>query len=180
MTITASYESDRGQTMEHMWNLCRERMWREAYRILRDIPEAEDAVMDAIERMTRHFGKLRNLPDEELLALSVIYTRHTAIDLYNKRKKAPVPLEELTLTEIEPDPAEKAAAVDLEERIGRLLANMPAGMREVLQLHIHYGLDTSEIAEALHIKGGTVRTRLSRGRKWLKERLAEEGVVIHG
>ncbi len=180
MTITASYDNSTPQTLEHMWLLCRERMWREACRILHDPQEAEDAVMDAVERITRHFGKLQHLEDGELIALAVIYVRHTAIDLYNKRKKAPVPMEELTLTEVEPDPAEATVAGDLEDIIYRLLGEMPEAMRDVLNLHVHYGYSLTEIAEALHITGGTVRTRLSRGRKWLKARLAEEGVTIYG
>ncbi len=180
MTLTAPYEDGGTQIMEHLWTLCRERMWREACRILRDPHEAEDAVMDAIERMTRHQKKLAACDDGELIALSVIYTRHTAIDIYNRRKKAPVPMEELTLTEVEPDPAEATTAGDLEDRIYRLLNEMPTAMRDVLNLHVHYSYSIGEIADALHITGGTVRTRLSRGRKWLKERLAEEGVEIYG
>ena len=69
---------------------------------------------------------------------------------------------------------------DLEELICCLLSEMPAAMRDVLNLHVHYGFSIGEIAEALGISGGTVRTRLSRGRKWLRDRLTEQGVDVYG
>ena len=49
--------------------------------------------------------------------------------------------------------------------------------KQLLLLDTH---SIGEIAESLGISGGTVRTRLSRGRKWLKEKLAEKGVDVHG
>lgn len=170
------------QTMETVWELCRERMWQTAYRILGNRADSEDAVMDAVERMAKNLPRLRHLEDGELVALSVIYVRHTAIDIYNRKKKGPALVEELEWEpeEAETDPAEKAVLGDLEEMIYRLLARMPEAMRDVLSLHVHYGLSVGEIAEALGISGGTVRTRLSRGRKWLRERLAEKGVDVYG
>lgn len=168
-------------TLETVWNLCRERMWREAYRILGTRADSEDAVMDAVERIARNIHKFRHLTDGELLALSAIYTRHTAIDIYNRKKTGPVPVEDVNREEtVMEDPADTTLLADLEDIICRLLGEMPAAMRDVLNLHLHYGLSIGEIAESLGISGGTVRTRLSRGRKWLKEKLAEKGVDVHG
>ena len=168
-------------SLETVWNLCRDRMWREAYRILGSRADSEDAVMDAIERIARNIRKFRHLEDGEIIALSVIYTRHTAIDIYNRKKTGPVPVEDTDMEKADwDDPARRTVLEDLEELIFRLLSEMPAAMRDVLNLHFHYGYSEREIAEALHISGGTVRTRLSRGRKWLKEKLAEKGVDVYG
>ena len=169
------------QTLEHIWNLCRRCMWQEAYKILGSRADSEDAVMDAVERMAKNLPKLRHREDNELIALSIIYTRHTAIDIYNRKKSGPVPVEDLTMEEASlADPAENTVAGDLEDMVYRLLGEMPAAMRDVLNLHMHFGLSIGEIADALGISGGTVRTRLSRGRKWLRERLAEKGVDVYG
>lgn len=168
-------------TLETIWELCRDRMWREAYRILGSRTDSEDAVMDAVERIARNIHKFRHLTEGELLALSAIYARHTAIDIYNRRKTGPVPVEDVNMEESAmEDPAESAILSDLEELIFRLLGEMPAAMRDVLNLHLHFGFSIGEIADALDISGGTVRTRLSRGRKWLKEKLAEKGVDVYG
>lgn len=168
-------------TLETVWNLCRDRMWREAWKILGSRTDSEDAVMDAVERIARNIHKFRHLEDGEIIALSVIYTRHTAIDIYNRKKTGPVPVEDVTMEEaFVPDPAEEAITGDLENMICRLLSEMPAAMRDVLNLHLHFGFSIGEIAESLGVSGGTVRTRLSRGRKWLKEKLAERGVDVYG
>ena len=168
-------------SLETVWNLCRERMWREAYRILGSRADSEDAVMDAIERIARNIHKFRHLEDGEIIALSVIYTRHTAIDIYNRKKTGPVPVEDADMEKADfTDPGQAAMLEDLEELIFRLLSEMPAAMRDVLNLHFHYGYSEREIADALNISGGTVRTRLSRGRKWLREKLAEKGVDVNG
>ena len=170
------------QTLETVWNLGRERMWQTAYRILGNRADSEDAVMDATERIARNIGKFRYLEDGEVIALAVIYTRHTAIDIYNRKKISPVPVEEITEEErgYDTDPAEKAVLGDLEDLIYRLLSEMPSAMRDVLNLHLHYGFSIWEISDALGISGGTVRTRLSRGRKWLRDRLTEQGVDVYG
>ena len=169
------------QTLESIWELCRDRMWREAYKILGSRTDSEDAVMDAIERIARNIRKFRQLENGDMIALSIIYTRHTAIDIYNRKKTGPVPVEELNMEEAAmEDPAETTILTDLENTICGLLAEMPAAMRDVLNLHLHYGLTIGEIADSLGISGGTVRTRLSRGRKWLKDRLAEKGVDVYG
>ncbi|MBQ8641558.1 MAG: sigma-70 family RNA polymerase sigma factor [Clostridia bacterium] len=178
--MDAAMEGTAEQTLETIWQVCRERMWREAYKILGSRADSEDAVMDAVERIARNLHKFRYLEDGELIALSVIYTRHTAIDIYNRKKTDPVPVEDITMEETVEDPAEKAILGDLEDLICRLLPEMPEAMRDVLNLHLHYGLSIGEIAESLDISGGAVRTRLSRGRKWLKDRLAEKGVDVYG
>jgi RNA polymerase sigma-70 factor (ECF subfamily) len=55
------------------------------------------------------------------------------------------------------------------------LASLSAGERDVLLLHAWADLRYEEIATALRIPVGTVRSRLSRGRARLRERLARSG-----
>lgn len=135
--------------------------------------------MDAVVRMAKNITKLEMLENGELIALSVIYTRHTAIDIFNRNSRRPIPVEEMDdPAEEDSDPREITILGDLEDIAYRLLLEMPAGMRDVMNLSIHYGMENREIAEALRLPEGTVRTRLSRGRKWLKKKLAEKGVML--
>lgn len=135
--------------------------------------------MDAVVRMAKNITKLEMLEDGELIALSVIYTRHTAIDIFNRNSRRPIPVEEMDdPAEEDSDPQEITILGDLEDIAYRLLLEMPAGMRDVMNLSIHYGMENREIAEALRLPEGTVRTRLSRGRKWLKKKLMEKGVML--
>lgn len=53
------------------------------------------------------------------------------------------------------------------------LRKLPAKCRIVIYLFYYEGYKTQEIAQILHMKEATVRTRLVRGRKLLKEELKE-------
>lgn len=109
-------------------------------------------------------------------AMEVCPPLHT-MDSINSRR--PIPVEEMDdPAEEDSDPQEITILGDLEDIAYRLLLEMPAGMRDVMNLSIHYGMENREIAEALRLPEGTVRTRLSRGRKWLKKKLTEKGVML--
>jgi RNA polymerase sigma factor (sigma-70 family) len=72
--------------------------------------------------------------------------------------------------------ASDAASGDLESRLGVALAGLSRGQREVLLLHAWADLDDREIAAALGIPLGTVRSRLSRARASVR---AELGYPAH-
>lgn len=57
-------------------------------------------------------------------------------------------------------------------RLGRALARLPAGDRDVLLLHTFGDLDHAGISEALSIPIGTVRSRLNRARRKLRAAIA--------
>jgi RNA polymerase sigma-70 factor, ECF subfamily len=78
-------------------------------------------------------------------------------------------------SEPEPDPAETvAAAVDQaaqSDKVARALARLDERQQEVLVLAAGPGLTYEEIARALGIPVGTVRSRIARGRRHLRELL---------
>jgi RNA polymerase sigma-70 factor, ECF subfamily len=51
---------------------------------------------------------------------------------------------------------------------------LPKGLREILLLYAHHGLQMKEIAALLGISEGTVKSRLSRARSKVAKRLKEE------
>ncbi len=167
--------------LEEIWEVSYEAMWRCSWRILKNAEDCEDAIMDAFVRMAANAGKFRPLPDDQRTALAVIYVRNTSIDIYHKKKNPPLPLADWDTEPIaaasEADPQGQAIVSDLEAQIAIVLRQMPAAMRDVLNLHIYYEYSIPEIADALAITPGTVRTRLSRGRKWLRENLKERGLI---
>jgi RNA polymerase sigma-70 factor (ECF subfamily) len=59
-------------------------------------------------------------------------------------------------------------------KIAGALGSLNDGERDVLFLYAWADLDYEEIAEALTIPGGTVRSRLHRARAKLRELLADE------
>jgi RNA polymerase sigma-70 factor, ECF subfamily len=64
--------------------------------------------------------------------------------------------------------ADRLDAADLAARLAGALAELSDGDRDVLLLTSWAGLDSTEVADALGIPVGTVRSRLHRVRKWLR------------
>jgi RNA polymerase sigma factor (sigma-70 family) len=80
---------------------------------------------------------------------------------------------------LQDDPAEQvAAAVDADElwpRVANAIAELPDPERNVLLLFAWEELSYDEIATALSVPVGTVRSRLNRGRRRLRELAAPSG-----
>ena len=73
-----------------------------------------------------------------------------------------------------PSPFESTAANEMESRIERALAALPAWAREVLLLVGVEGLTPAEAADVCGVRAETLRQRLSRARALLAAKLAEE------
>ncbi|HEU4427353.1 MAG TPA: RNA polymerase sigma factor [Myxococcota bacterium] len=75
-------------------------------------------------------------------------------------------------------PQRTAASLDARElwpRVADAIAGLPAGERDALLLHVWEDLPYEEIAAALGIPIGTVRSRLNRARRRLRELTAPSG-----
>lgn len=66
-----------------------------------------------------------------------------------------------------------------DEDILRLIMKMPKQHQEVLILYYYDEFSTKEIAQILNIPPGTVKSRLARGRKQLRDLLEMEGEGIY-
>ena len=88
---------------------------------------------------------------------------------YDQRRRArpTVPLEEAA-----------CAAAPAQEPLGlwELVQALPEEQRLAVTLYYYDGLSVGEIAQVLGAPQGTVKSRLSRGRDKLRERLREEGI----
>jgi RNA polymerase sigma factor (sigma-70 family) len=70
--------------------------------------------------------------------------------------------------------ADRLDAAALAARLAGALAELSEGDRDVLLLTSWAGFDSTEVADALGIPVGTVRSRLHRVRKWLRANAAKE------
>ena len=70
------------------------------------------------------------------------------------------------------------AASGLAPRVARALASLPAEQRDVLLLHAWGGLPDEEVAVALGLPAGTVRSRLWRARSALRSQLLGTGANL--
>jgi RNA polymerase sigma factor (sigma-70 family) len=72
----------------------------------------------------------------------------------------------------DPAPAELAEAAEAAQQVRRAVGRLPAGQRAAVVLFYLVGLAHREVAAALGIGVGTVKTRLHKGRAALREELA--------
>jgi RNA polymerase sigma-70 factor (ECF subfamily) len=60
----------------------------------------------------------------------------------------------------------------MQQILERMIATLPDDLRQTLELSTVQELNSAEIADVLEIPEGSVRTRLMRARKLLKEKLS--------
>lgn len=156
-----------------------------AYRLTGNQADAEDLTQEAFVRAFRFFDNYRrDLPFENWLyrIMSNLF-----VDEIRRRPKSKVfsldaPVngdansESNAFLEI-PDSRENPERVvlheELDEQIQRALDGLPRDFRMTVILADIEGLSYEEISEAMNCSLGTVRSRLHRGRKLLREKLAK-------
>ena len=78
------------------------------------------------------------------------------------------------------DSLDRLAAASYEPALARALASLSARERDVVLLIAHAELNYEEVADALQIPVGTVRSRLSRARRRLRQHLPEIDQLLNG
>jgi RNA polymerase sigma-70 factor (ECF subfamily) len=126
-----------------------------AYRILRDLDSAEDAVQRALVAIWRDLPKLREPDRFEAWAYRVV-TR-TSLDEARQRRRHGFVRETVAVEPSEPD---ASRSVVMRDELGRAFDGLRPEHRAVVVLHYYVGLPLAEIAEILGIPYGTVGSRL--------------------
>jgi RNA polymerase sigma-70 factor, ECF subfamily len=130
-------------------------------------PEAaEDLVQESFLQLAR---RLRTGPaPASLRAYLFGVARHVSLAFIRKRGSAPEPLDAAS---------DHAAAAEPDARLAvarEVIAALPGLQREILDLRFAHGLSYAEMATALDIPVGTVRSRLHHAVTLLRERLEAE------
>ena len=158
-----------------------------AYRLTGNHADAEDLTQEAFVRAFRFFDNYRrDLPFENWL-----YRIMSNLFVDDVRRKSRIRIQSLdapvggesgesnAYLEI-PDSRESPERVilheELDEQIQKALTALPPDFRTTVILADIEGLSYEEISETMHCSLGTVRSRLHRGRKLLRARLAELGL----
>jgi RNA polymerase sigma-70 factor (ECF subfamily) len=152
-------------------------VFRIAYSILRNHHDAEDAAQDCFLRVWKHRDRLHELNNAKTWVARIAWT--TALD---KRRASRVMVSlsdeqsgmELmqSISDSAPAADEHLAGAEMRQMLERLIAGLPQELRHPLELSTVQELNSAEIAEVMKIPEGSVRTRLFRARKQLKEKLA--------
>jgi RNA polymerase sigma-70 factor (sigma-E family) len=122
---------------------------------------AEDLLQAALERLMRHWSKVRGDPEGYLRR--TLY--HLAIDQWRSRRRRPE-----VLSDVEPpSQADATEAVSLRHALRQALSTLPPRQRAVLVLRYWEELSEAEAAAVLGCSVGTVKSTASRGLTRLRE-----------
>ena len=134
--------------------------------------DVSDVAQEAFLKVIRHLPRFDPSGPATLSTWILTIATRTAIDAL--RRKRPGQEDEAVLGALEAagaGPDEVAGGRQLEARLTAAMAGLPADQRAVLVLRVFHDLDYPEIAEALAIEEGTVKSRLSRARTALRRLL---------
>lgn len=150
-----------------------------ALRMTGSPPDAEDAVQEAFLSAWRALPRFRM--DAKFSTWLYRLTANAATDLLRRRKKEAQdsslddPDAPVSLPDPAPSPQERAEQSEREAALRRGLAKLSENHRQILLLREIGGLSYDEIAEALKLTPGTVKSRLARARLELRQKLLEDG-----
>ena len=174
-TITAS---DRTAAFESLVKTYEKQLYQFAFRLCGNYYEAQDLLQESLYRAYKSFAKFETGTAFDRWLYQIIHNLY--IDHYRKKKNRPVVssidepapyLDNDKPAEI-PDwttnPEDEAMRTELGEKIQAGLAELSTEYRAAVILCDIQGLSYEEIAQILHCSIGTVRSRIHRGRKLLR------------
>ncbi|MEW6279692.1 MAG: sigma-70 family RNA polymerase sigma factor [Candidatus Eremiobacterota bacterium] len=144
-----------------------ERLYRYARRLVRDPEQAADLVQDTFERALRYRNRVRSEADLRPLLFRILQNLY--VDRWRVRSRHELPLFEPP----EDLPGPEVVHEALSDEVERALMELHDSWRATLWLRDVEGFSYDEIAEITGTAVGTVRSRLSRARRQMAERLAE-------
>jgi len=144
--------------------LCRDNLaafYRMALSITASVPDAEDAVQQALLKAWQHRGKARPGLERAWVMRILVNECYTLL----RQRRRIIPMDELPIHALD-----AAADSPLQEAIRAL----PENLRTPVLLKYMEGMTEKEVAEALQLPVSSVKNRLFRARKLLRKELNEE------
>jgi RNA polymerase sigma-70 factor (ECF subfamily) len=145
-------------------------VFRVAYALLRNSHDAEDAVQETFLKLYRA-GAWEAIENERAFLARAAW--RIAVDKLTKLRKARhEPLDAELALRGGASPEEAAVTANWNAAVHRLVDALPQELRQPLALSTVEEMNSREIAQAMGIAEGTVRTRIMRARQILKQKLA--------
>lgn len=144
-----------------------------AYRLCGNPDDAADLVQEVLLRVRRGLEQYQPGSFDGWLWR---ITRNAFLDEVRRKKRrpstTPLEFEDRFPNASSPPPDEVLASIRLGEDVQKALIDLPYEFREAVVMCDVVGLAYEEIAAAVGAPIGTVRSRIHRGRRMLRERLA--------
>ena len=148
-----------------------------ALRMLNVPADAEDAAQEAFLSAWKALPRFRM--DAKFSTWLYRLTVNAATDVLRRRRKEPDSLDDaerpVQAADSTDTPEEAAQRTERRAMVRRAIGALSETHRQILLLREVTGLSYEEISAALELSPGTVRSRLARARKELREELLAEG-----
>ena len=147
-----------------------DRLYRIALRLAGSHDAAEDLVQELVSKLWERPGRLDEAASAEAWLIRSLY--HLHIDMLRRERRRPegaaLELNEAVLAGFARDQMDGEKAWRM-QRVLRLVDELPDPQRIVVVLHDMEGYTFEEIASALEVRVGTVKSRLGRAHKKLRQ-----------
>ena len=143
--------------------------------ILKDPYKAEDAVNDAFINIIKNFEKIGAADSPRTKRFVVIIVRNICFNVLKKDKRHPEVLsDDVSEKDQHAAPAEDSFFDSYSiEKLKETIRMLPAKQRDALYLHVTENMSVKEIASLLGLSSETVKKRIQRARKKLRELMGE-------
>jgi len=161
-------------------------LYETGFFLSRNETAAEDLVQETFLRAFRFWDKYEKGTNCRAWLLRIL--RNTYINQYRRRAQQPTPVDleevdrnyerlvETATINVQRDPAQELFANLVDDEVVEALEKLPEEFRQVVILSDLQELSYKEISDVLECPIGTVRSRLSRGRKMLQALLYDFAV----
>ena len=175
-------ENKKISKLEKLYQVYKEEMFNMAISILHNREDAQDVVQISIMKIYKTIASIEDIHANK--AKSYIYTivKNTALDLYRGKMKMKNTSyynpELLSQATDEPTPEEIAIRMFDAEWLTEKLSEIHSDYADIIMLKYYHSLSDKEIAEMLNVSCSSVRVRLHRAKKALKQVIEKNNDAI--
>ena len=158
------------------------RMYAVALRMCGNREDAQDCLQEAMLRVYRAIGGFKGQSSFSIWVYRI--TMNTCLDeLRRKKNRQSTSLDSLLDMGWSPSddtnaPEKQAIRSELRRNLNRAIQELPEEMRSAVVLRDIQGFSYEEIAHMLEINVGTIKSRISRGREKLREKMKENAELF--
>ena len=151
-----------------------DRLFAIAYRVLRDVDRAEDALQDALVIAWRDLRGLRDADRFDAWLHKVLV--NTCIAQATRERRRVVNLQVLPVDG--PEGPDTTLSVADRDQLSRGFRRLPPDQRAILVMNHYLGYSPAEIAETLGIPPGTARSRLHHAHRAMRAALEADARTV--
>lgn len=151
-----------------------------AYSVLSNKEQTEDVTQNVFISVLKNMDKISGLDDAQLKGWLYRVSVNAALD-HKRRSRHEVLSDEPLGVEIADSgmtPEDEAVESETSALVRETIEQLDPGYRGVLKMHYFADMSVADIASALNISQGTVKSRLSRGRALLAKALKSRGIKL--